>query len=203
MYTQGAGEAPTVPACHPCVTLDDLIGAGTIGLIQAVDRFPAIPRTVPVTYAKHRIRGAMLDFLREEDPPANRNGAGPERQMPPPKGLCPRQSAWNSFPAQEARICTGTLLFNPFPRIVMDLSRARCAFLSARTESFSVVRSRTGRTVTLHGKLGVNESRGLQIKQRHFQSLLRSHLQPAPVILFWAASAARDPAYTALKSPMT
>jgi RNA polymerase sigma factor for flagellar operon FliA len=52
----------------PCVTLDDLIGAGTIGLIQAVDRFQPSRGLQFATYAKHRIRGAMLDFLREEDP---------------------------------------------------------------------------------------------------------------------------------------
>jgi RNA polymerase sigma factor for flagellar operon FliA len=51
-----------------CVTLDDLIGAGTIGLIQAVDRFQPSRGLQFATYAKHRIRGAMLDFLREEDP---------------------------------------------------------------------------------------------------------------------------------------
>ena len=52
----------------PCVTLDDLIGAGTIGLIQAVDRFQPSRGLQFATYAKHRIRGAMLDSLREEDP---------------------------------------------------------------------------------------------------------------------------------------
>ena len=50
----------------PCVTLDDLIGAGTIGLIQAVDRFQSSRGLQFATYAKHRIRGAMPDFLRED-----------------------------------------------------------------------------------------------------------------------------------------
>ena len=52
----------------PCVTYDDLVGAGTIGLIQAVDRFQPSRGLKFGTYARHRIRGAMLDFLREEDP---------------------------------------------------------------------------------------------------------------------------------------
>jgi RNA polymerase sigma factor for flagellar operon FliA len=52
----------------PCVTFDDLVGAGTIGLIQAVDRFQPSRNLKFGTYAKHRIWGAMLDFLREEDP---------------------------------------------------------------------------------------------------------------------------------------
>ena len=52
----------------PCVTYDDLVGAGTIGLIQAVDRFQPSRGLQFGTYARHRIRGAMLDFLRGEDP---------------------------------------------------------------------------------------------------------------------------------------
>ncbi len=52
----------------PCVTFDDLVSAGMIGLIQAVDRFDATRDLKLKTYAQHRIRGAMLDFLRHEDP---------------------------------------------------------------------------------------------------------------------------------------
>jgi len=52
----------------PCVTFDDLVSAGTIGLIQAVDRFDRSRDLKFRTYAQHRIRGAMLDFLRDEDP---------------------------------------------------------------------------------------------------------------------------------------
>src|SRR5580704_17106921 len=52
----------------PCVTFDDLVGAGMIGLIQAADRFDRTRDLKFKTYAQHRIRGAMLDFLRDEDP---------------------------------------------------------------------------------------------------------------------------------------
>lgn len=52
----------------PCVTFDDLSSAGTIGLMQAVDRFHAARGVEFKTYAQHRIRGAMLDYLRGEDP---------------------------------------------------------------------------------------------------------------------------------------
>lgn len=51
-----------------CITFDDVVGAGTLGLIQAVDRFDADRHVRFDSYAKHRIRGAMLDFLREQDP---------------------------------------------------------------------------------------------------------------------------------------
>ena len=52
----------------PCVTFDDLASAGTVGLIQAVDRFDHTRGLKFKTYAQHRISGAMLDFLRSEDP---------------------------------------------------------------------------------------------------------------------------------------
>ena len=52
----------------PCVTFDDLVGAGMIGLIQAADRFDRSRDLKFKTYAQHRIRGAILDFLRNEDP---------------------------------------------------------------------------------------------------------------------------------------
>jgi RNA polymerase sigma factor (sigma-70 family) len=50
------------------VAFDDLTSAGMIGLIQAVDRFDQTRGLKFRTYARHRIWGAMLDFLRKEDP---------------------------------------------------------------------------------------------------------------------------------------
>ena len=52
----------------PQVELDDLIQAATIGLIQAVDKFDAARGLKLKTLAEHRIRGAMLDYLRQVDP---------------------------------------------------------------------------------------------------------------------------------------
>jgi RNA polymerase sigma factor FliA len=52
----------------PQVELDDLISAGTIGLIQAVDRFDPSRNLKLKTLAEHRIRGALLDYLRQIDP---------------------------------------------------------------------------------------------------------------------------------------
>ena len=50
------------------VSLDDLIGAGMLGLVLAADRFESM-RGVPFeTFARWRIHGALLDFLRGEDP---------------------------------------------------------------------------------------------------------------------------------------
>src|SRR5438105_6618177 len=56
-----AGRVP------PSGDLDDLIGAGVLGLIDAVDRFDP-SRAIPFeAYARTRIQGAILDALRAED----------------------------------------------------------------------------------------------------------------------------------------
>lgn len=53
--------------CPRNVALEDLISAGTIGLIQAVDRYDAARGTQLRTLANLRIRGAILDHLRGLD----------------------------------------------------------------------------------------------------------------------------------------
>jgi len=55
---------PLVPAS---VELDDLLQAGGIGLLNAVERYDALQGTAFTTYAVQRIRGAMLDELRSRD----------------------------------------------------------------------------------------------------------------------------------------
>jgi RNA polymerase sigma factor for flagellar operon FliA len=50
------------------VELDDLVSAGNLGLIDAVRRFEAGKQVKIETFARYRIRGAMLDSLRGEDP---------------------------------------------------------------------------------------------------------------------------------------
>jgi len=49
------------------VPLDDLISAGVIGLINAVDSFDPKYNAKLKTYAEHRIRGAILDSIRGLD----------------------------------------------------------------------------------------------------------------------------------------
>lgn len=50
-----------------CVSLDDLTSAGTIGLIAAIDHFNAGHNVKLKTYAEYKIRGAILDSLRDLD----------------------------------------------------------------------------------------------------------------------------------------
>lgn len=47
--------------------LDDLVSVGVLGLIDAIDRFDPSRGIKLKTYAEHRIRGAILDSLRETD----------------------------------------------------------------------------------------------------------------------------------------
>jgi RNA polymerase sigma factor for flagellar operon FliA len=49
------------------VPLEDLIHAGVIGLIDAIDKFNPAKNVQLKSYAKFRIRGAILDSLREMD----------------------------------------------------------------------------------------------------------------------------------------
>ncbi len=52
---------------HVEAEFDDLVGAGTIGLINAVDKFDASRGLAFSTFALPRIRGSMLDDLRRRD----------------------------------------------------------------------------------------------------------------------------------------
>ena len=49
------------------ISLDDLMSAGVLGLIDAVDRFDPAQNVKFKTYAEFRIRGAILDELRAMD----------------------------------------------------------------------------------------------------------------------------------------
>jgi RNA polymerase sigma factor for flagellar operon FliA len=51
----------------PHIGLDDLINAGVIGLIDAIEKYDSSRDNTFKTYAEFRIRGAMLDELRSLD----------------------------------------------------------------------------------------------------------------------------------------
>lgn len=51
----------------PNVCLDDLVSTGIVGLISAIDRFDPSRHAQLGTYAKHKIKGGMLDSLRRLD----------------------------------------------------------------------------------------------------------------------------------------
>ena len=51
----------------PSVDIDDLMGAGMLGLLDAVEKFDPAKGVLFKTYAEMRVRGAMLDSLRDLD----------------------------------------------------------------------------------------------------------------------------------------
>ncbi|MBW1980220.1 MAG: FliA/WhiG family RNA polymerase sigma factor [Deltaproteobacteria bacterium] len=51
----------------PSVSMDDLMSAGVIGLIDAIEKFDPAKQVQFKTYAEFRIRGAMIDELRQMD----------------------------------------------------------------------------------------------------------------------------------------
>lgn len=61
----------------PSVELDDLIQAGMVGLLDALDRYQTGQGATFATYASQRVRGAMIDELRSRDwlPRSVRRGA--------------------------------------------------------------------------------------------------------------------------------
>jgi RNA polymerase sigma factor for flagellar operon FliA len=50
-----------------CVEVDDLVQAGLLGLLDAIDRFDCEQGANFETYATQRVRGSMLDELRDAD----------------------------------------------------------------------------------------------------------------------------------------
>jgi RNA polymerase sigma factor FliA len=49
------------------ISLDDLISSGVVGLLKAIDNYDPDLNIQLNTYAEHRIRGAIMDGLREMD----------------------------------------------------------------------------------------------------------------------------------------
>ena len=50
------------------VEVDDLMGNGVLGLVDAVSKFDTSKRVKLESYARHRVRGGILDGLRSVDP---------------------------------------------------------------------------------------------------------------------------------------
>ena len=68
----------------PQVELDELVASGTLGLTDAAQRFDPARGLSFLTFAHHRIRGAMLDLLRAQGRGPRRKAAEGER-APSPK----------------------------------------------------------------------------------------------------------------------
>ena len=147
------------------VRMDDLVSAGTVGLILAVDRFNAARGASFKTYAQHRILGAILDSLRGDDPlPRNERRRVRETESEnSPTTVSLDQFSDHSF----ALATTAQATFVDS----VDLDAARRNLMPREnyvvTQIFNLDRPASEVARTLH----VNESRISQIKQRAIQKL--------------------------------
>ena len=153
------------------VALDDLVGAGAIGLMQAVDRFQPSRGLQFGTYARHRIWGAMLDFLRGEDPLSRA-----ERREVRAAGSDSPSSvtiSLENLPTGEPRGARYTS-YSFADRV--DLERARQCLSAREQQVISLLFDLDWSNREVARELGVNESRVSQIK-RAALSRLRASLR--------------------------
>src|SRR5260370_29013035 len=80
------------------VSLDDLVSTGVVGLITDVDNFDPTQNVKLKTYAEYKIRGAILDSLRELD-------WAPRQKRKKAKlieaAVATAQQRWSRSPAEE------------------------------------------------------------------------------------------------------
>ena len=153
----------------PCITLDDLISAGMVGLIQAVDRFDHARRLKFGTYAQHRIQGAMLDFLREEDPLSRT-----ERRRVRESALVLNPTTVSLDAAQLHRLPAPA---QPAFATRFDVREARRSLSPRENRVIALLYDSDWQSREVAAELRVNESRVSQIKQRAIAKL-RLELEP-------------------------
>jgi RNA polymerase sigma factor for flagellar operon FliA len=151
----------------PCVTFDDLVGAGTIGLIQAVDRFEPSRGLQFGTYARHRIWGAMLDFLRGEDPLSRteRRRIREAETASTTPGTFPATISLEQPPAHELRTASAQAGC-PESHLAdrAALKQARQCLSARENRVISLLFELDWKNRDVARELGVNESRVSQIK---------------------------------------
>jgi RNA polymerase sigma factor (sigma-70 family) len=163
----------------PCVTFDDLRSAGMIGLIEAIDRFDASRGLELRTFAQHRISGAMLDFLRAEDPLSRA-----ERRRLRESGSTATGPVTVSLDEMPSRLWSRMVGIHDHAAeasLLRSELREMRQCLSAREDRVIALLSESGwRNSQVAAVLKVNESRVSQIKRRALMKL-RRYFEPATV----------------------
>jgi RNA polymerase sigma factor for flagellar operon FliA len=165
------------------VTMDDLVSAGTIGLINAVDRFDESRGLAFSTYARHRIVGAMLDFLRAEDP-LSRTERRRCREATAEAPFFTRSGApvtlsLDQIPAGALNAACMTTKHTPLAQAMRaELKAARRRLLPNENRVLSLLYDlgMKGREAAL--ELGVNERHVSEIKRKALAKL-RTRFRPA------------------------
>jgi RNA polymerase sigma factor FliA len=102
------------------VELDDLISDGTVGLIDAVRKFDPAKGVTIESYARYRIRGAILDSLRGQDH-ASRDM---RRRMKKVESVCQALESRFGRPAEDAEIAAAMgLSLEQWYERVLELQR--------------------------------------------------------------------------------
>ncbi len=159
----------------PCVTFDDLTSAGTLGLIEAVDRFDQSRGLKFKSYAQHRIWGAMLDFLRKEDP-LSRDERRRIRHSVSADG--PMTISLNQLLPEIANRLTAISDRTPFELVVGREVRSARGCLSARENHvIRLLYDLDWQSRQVAAELNVNESRVSQIKHRAIAKLRAAFAQ--------------------------
>lgn len=152
----------------PCVTFDDLNSAGTIGLIQAVDHFDTSRGLKFKSYAQHRVHGAMLDFLRGEDPLSRSE----RRRVRQSDFVVPVTISLDQLPAPALNRLVRAEEQTPTELTLASEVRAARRCLSARENRVIAMLFDLGwENRRVAADLNVNESRVSQIKQRAIMKL--------------------------------
>lgn len=127
--------------CPPLVDYGDLVGWGVVGLIESIDRFDPGKGARFETFARSRIRGAMIDGLREMDwvPRSTRDKA---KQVEQAYGLLERKQGETATDQEVARELGISL--NEFHSVLADISKGAVLSLD---EMIQV--SPDGETITL------------------------------------------------------
>ena len=153
------------------VAVDDLASAGAIGLIKAADRFDPDRGRPFAAYAKHRILGEMLDFLRAEDP-LSRTERRARRKFSEAPGSC-------SFPAtvsietvlnQVSRMRSADST-PPDCLLQASLLKARRSLSAKENRVISLLFYSDWSSLQISRLIGVNESRISQIKSSALSKL--------------------------------
>lgn len=163
------------------VVLDDLISAGTIGLIKAVDRFDESRGVTLSTYAQHRITGAMIDFLRGEDP-LSRSDRRRMREATAEEPSCSRSAApvtlsLDRIPERTLKGTCETTGHSPLISVMRsELNEARRCLSPAENCVLSLLYDLGFQSKEAARDLGVAEHRVWQIKRRALAKL-RTHFR--------------------------
>jgi RNA polymerase sigma factor for flagellar operon FliA len=125
------------------VSMEDLLSSGILGLIAAIDDFDSSLNVKLKTFAEFRIRGAMLDMLRQLDwAPRRLRKMGRETQL----AIATLEQRLRRNPAEDEVAAELSISLTEYQRRVLSIERLQVTSLEAASES-SEPRFRLSRSV--------------------------------------------------------